>query len=98
MQLPCRWYSRRPLNEAEWQSCAESTLAWIIGTLHEHDPGIPLELFPSPTHATAEAKDKINNRGEEFVISPALMMNMDNIILNRIAFGVVKELEEIYQS
>jgi hypothetical protein len=44
-------------------------------------------MFPSPTHAAAEVKDKINYRGEEFVISSALMMDMDNIILNRIAFG-----------
>ena len=53
-------------------------------------------MFPSPTHATAEVKDKINERGEDFVISPALMMDMDNIILNRIAFGGIKELEKLY--
>jgi hypothetical protein len=40
--------------------------------------------------------DKINDRWGEFVITPALMMDMDEIILDRIAFGGVKELEEIY--
>ena len=55
-----------------------------------------LELFASPTHAVSEAMDKINNRWGEFVITPALMMGMDDIILDRIAFGGVKELEEIY--
>jgi len=35
---------------------------------------------------------------KEFVISAALMMDMDNIILNRIAFGGVTELEKFYQS
>jgi hypothetical protein len=30
------------------------------------------------------------------VITPALMMEMENIILDCIAFGGVKELEEIY--
>jgi DNA polymerase IV len=55
-----------------------------------------LELFTSPTHAVSEAMDKINNKWGEFVITPALMMGMDDIILDRIAFGGVKELEEIY--
>jgi DNA polymerase IV len=55
-----------------------------------------LELFTSPTHAVSEAMDKINDRWGEFVITPALMMDMDEIILDRIAFGGVKELEEIY--
>jgi DNA polymerase IV len=55
-----------------------------------------LELFSSPTHAVSEAMDKINNKWGEFVITPALMMGMEDIILDRIAFGGVKELEEIY--
>jgi hypothetical protein len=40
--------------------------------------------------------DKINDRWGEFVITPALMMGRGDIILDRIAFGGVKELEEIY--
>jgi DNA polymerase IV len=55
-----------------------------------------LALFASPTHAVSEAMDKINDRWGEFVITPALMMGMDDIILDRIAFGGVKELQEIY--
>ncbi len=46
--------------------------------------------------AVSEASDKINDRWGEFVITPALMMVMEDIILDRIAFGGVKELEEIY--
>jgi len=30
------------------------------------------------------------------VITPALMLGMEDIILDRMAFGGVKELEEIY--
>jgi Transposase IS66 family/impB/mucB/samB family C-terminal domain len=56
-----------------------------------------LELFASPTHAVSEASDKINDRWGEFVITPALMMGMDDIILDRISFGGVKELQEIYE-
>jgi hypothetical protein len=55
-----------------------------------------LELFASPTHKVSEAMDKINDRWGEFVITPALMIGMEDIILDRIAFGGVKELEEIY--
>jgi hypothetical protein len=32
----------------------------------------------------------------EFIITPVLMMKMDEVILDRIAFGGVKELEELY--
>jgi hypothetical protein len=55
-----------------------------------------LELFASPSHAVAEAMDKINDRWGKFVITPALIMDMEDIILDRISFGGVKELEEIY--
>ena len=48
------------------------------------------------THAVSEAMDKINDRWGEFVITPALMMGMENITLDRIAFGGVKKLEKIY--
>jgi hypothetical protein len=30
-------------------------------------------------------------------LTPALMMGMDDTIIDRIAFGGVKELEELYQ-
>jgi hypothetical protein len=33
----------------------------------------------------------------KFAITPALMMGMDDVILDRIAFGGIKELEELYQ-
>ena len=38
----------------------------------------------------------MNNKWGEFVITLALMMGMDDMILDRIAFGGVKELEGIY--
>jgi hypothetical protein len=44
-------------------------------------------MFPSPTHVVAEALDKINDRWGEFVITPALMLGMEYIILDQIAFG-----------
>jgi DNA polymerase-4 len=56
-----------------------------------------LEMFSSKSHAVAEAMDRINDKYGEFVITPALMMGMDDTIIDRIAFGGVKELEELYQ-
>lgn len=44
----------------------------------------------------SDACDQINNTYGEFVITPALMMEMDNLILDRIAFGNVKEIENLY--
>jgi hypothetical protein len=41
--------------------------------------------------------DKINDTYGEFAITPALMMWMDETILDWIAFGGVNELEELYQ-
>jgi hypothetical protein len=37
------------------------------------------------------------NKCNNFVITPALMMGMDETIIDRISFGGVKELEELYQ-
>ena len=55
-----------------------------------------LEMFSQRSHAVAEAMDQINDKYGEFVITPALMMGMDDTIIDRIAFGGVKELEESY--
>jgi hypothetical protein len=54
-------------------------------------------MFSSRAHAVAETIDSINDKYGEFVITPALMMAMDETIIDRIAFGGVKELEELYQ-
>ena len=55
-----------------------------------------LELFASPKHAVSEAVDRINDCWGEFVITPTLMLGMQDIIKDRIAFGGVKELQELY--
>jgi DNA polymerase-4 len=57
-----------------------------------------LEIFSSPLYAVSEAMDQVNDRWGEFVVTPALMMGMEKIILDRIFFGGVKDLEKLYQS
>jgi hypothetical protein len=46
-----------------------------------------LEMFSSKSHAVAAAMDQINDKYGEFVITPALMMGMDETIIDRISFG-----------
>lgn len=41
------------------------------------------------------ALDRVNERWGKFVITPALMLGTNNLVPDRIAFGGVKELEEI---
>lgn len=46
----------------------------------------------------SNAVDTINDRYGEFVITPATMMDMEKIVLDRIAFGRIRELENGYYS
>ncbi len=60
-----------------------------------------LDLFDTETtkkRKLSDALDAINDKYGEFVITPALMLGMDDIIIDRVAFGGVKELEDIYAS
>lgn len=54
------------------------------------------EAQEDKTRKVSNALDQINNKYGEFVITPALLLGMDNTVVDRIAFGGVKELEEIY--
>ncbi len=47
-------------------------------------------------HALERSIDEVNDRYGEFVITPALMMSMDNTIIDRVAFGGVKDLQDLY--
>src|SRR4051812_6455367 len=76
-----------------------SRIAHLAVSVYDLTPSTDeqLRLFASPAHAVSEALDKINDRWGEFMITPALMLGMEDIILDRIAFGGVKELREIYE-
>lgn len=45
----------------------------------------------------SNAMDSMNDRYGEFIITPALMMGMNEQIVDRVAFGGVRDLEEIYK-
>lgn len=62
---------------------------------------IQLNLFEeqhSRQRKAADAMDRINDKYGEFTITPGTMMNMDDIVLDRIAFGGVKDLEDLYST
>jgi hypothetical protein len=46
----------------------------------------------------AAVMDKINDKYGEFMVVPGSMIGMDAVILDRIAFGGVKESEDLYQA
>lgn len=46
----------------------------------------------------SDAMDKINDKYGEFVVTPAIMMGMEDTVIDRIAFGAVKELEDLYET
>lgn len=46
----------------------------------------------------SKALDDINDRFGEFIITPVLMMGLDKIIIDRVVFGGVKELEDLYMT
>ena len=45
------------------------------------------------THSVSDAADKINDIYGEFTVVPGIMMDMDETILDRIAFGGMREME-----
>lgn len=58
-----------------------------------------MNLFDEPVdklRKVTDAMDAINDRYGEFVITPATMMGMDKTIVDRIAFGGVKEIQDLY--
>jgi DNA polymerase IV len=83
------------LNMSGYTKVVRHLAVRVYGLIPHHSE--QLEMFSSKSHAVAEAMDKINDKYGEFVITPALMMGMDETIIDRIAFGGVKELEELYQ-
>lgn len=52
---------------------------------------------PEKHRRLSDAVDKINDTYGEYVITPLIMMGMGSQVLDRIAFGAVKELEDLYQ-
>jgi DNA polymerase IV len=85
----------RLLNQSGYTKRVRNLAVSVYDLVPHHSE--QLKMFTTKSHAVAQAMDKINDKYGEFMITPALMMGMDETILDRIAFGGVKELEELYQ-
>jgi len=44
----------------------------------------------------SDALDILNDKYGEFTVSPALMMDMESTVVDRIAFGAVREIQKLY--
>jgi DNA polymerase IV len=84
----------RLLNQSGYTKQVRNLAVSVYDLIPHHSE--QLDMFASRSQAVAKAMDKINDKYGEFVITPALMTGMDETILDRIAFGSVKELEELY--
>lgn len=76
----------------------EQVRAMAVSTfdLHDWDPE-QLDLFEQgrgflAARRISDALDAVNNRYGEFVVAPASMMDMNGTVLDRIAFGNVRDL------
>jgi len=60
------------------------------------DTSLQMELFADVARKQkiVEALDTLNERWGNFVVTPARMAGMNEVVLDRVAFGGVKELEE----
>lgn len=61
---------------------------------------LQLDLFdlgPDKKKNISDAMDRMNDRYGECTVVSANMMDMKNVILDRVAFGSVRELEDLYE-
>jgi len=72
-------------------------MAVTVFDLHQQDPE-QLDLFGSErgylaARRISDALDAVNNRYGEFMVTPASMLDMQGVVLDRIAFGNVRDME-----
>jgi DNA polymerase-4 len=69
----------RLLNQSGYAKKVRNLAVRVYDLIPHHSE--QLEMFSTKFHAVAEAMDKINDKYGDFVITPALMMGMDDTIL-----------------
>jgi DNA polymerase-4 len=72
-------------------------MAVTVFDLYDWDPE-QLDIFSSErgylaARRISDALDAVNNRYGEFVVTPATMIDMKGVVLDRIAFGNVRDME-----
>jgi DNA polymerase-4 len=84
----------RLLNRSPYKGSVRELAVSVFNLLGE--PSLQLELFDDleKKERIVKAVDAVNERWGDFVITPARMMETKDVVIDRIAFGGVKELEE----
>ncbi|HEX4774947.1 MAG TPA: hypothetical protein VH234_05520 [Candidatus Saccharimonadales bacterium] len=75
--------------------CKATNIGVKVFNLQPATP-VQLGLFDNSrldNRSLAKAADNVNDRYGEFTVVPAVMANMDDIILRRVAFGSIKDIE-----
>lgn len=54
------------------------------------------DVIKRKLHDVSEAMDTLNDKYGEFTVTSAKMMDMDDTVLDRIAFGNVREIQKLY--
>lgn len=68
-----------------------SITAFNLGPCNPEQLGL-FDQAPSALKALARAADSVNDRYGEFTVVPAIMANMDKTILDRVAFGNLRDM------
>lgn len=86
-------YAQRLLNQATIPSKVTNLAVSVYDLVPTHPAqGSLFEGTRLDNRALADACDDINDRFGEFVITPAIMMGMQDLILDRVAFGGTNNL------
>ncbi len=90
------YHAKKMLHEVHIPDLATNISVSVYG-LEKTDPE-QMSIFGGSrldSKALSDACDGINDRYGDYTIVPALMSNMDDIILDRIAFGSIKDAEGV---
>mgnify|MGYP001614234411 FL=1 len=82
------------LNKSPYKGLVRELAVSVFNLLDE--PSLQLDLFENieKKEKLVEAVDKVNEHWGDFVITPARMVGTKEVVIDRIAFGGIKELEE----
>lgn len=84
----------RLLNKTGYEKKVRNLSVAVFGLVETKSE--QLEIFTSPKFEVSDAADDMNDRYGEFTVIHGLMMGMRDTIIDRIAFGGTRDIEDIY--
>ena len=82
--------------QPQWKSVAHLAVTCYGLQPASLEQGTLFETDRERRRKLSEASDRINDKYGEFLITPALMMGMRDTILDRISFGSVADVRDVY--